>query len=142
MEVSDVRRRIRGAVEDARRRAGERRARTDSAARAYGQVLETIAVPAFHMLAQALTGEGYRFNVLTPGQAVRLSSERSAAEFIELSLDTDRDEPAVVVRATRGRGRRMTSSERILCEGAAIANLTDEDIVAAVTDEVIPFVER
>lgn len=142
MEVSDVRRRIRGAVEDARRRAAERRTRTDSASRAYEHVLETIAVPAFHMLAHALTGEGYRFNVLTPGQAVRLSSERSAAEFIELSLDTDRDEPAILLQTSHGRGRRLVSAERILREGPAIADLTDEDIVDAVMEEVIPFIER
>jgi hypothetical protein len=142
MEVSDVRRRIRAAIEAARVRAAERRARTDEATRAYDQLLETIAVPAFHTVVSALTGEGHRFKVITPGRAVRMSPERSAEDFIELSLDTDRDVPAVMLLTSRGRGRRVVSTERVLREGAKIAELTEEDIVAALLDELLPFIER
>src|SRR6059058_2777295 len=78
MEVSDVRRRLRGAIEEARRRSADRRARADEASRAWERVLPEVAVPAFHTMASALTGEGYRFKVATPGEAVRLSLERSA----------------------------------------------------------------
>jgi hypothetical protein len=91
MEVSDLRRRIRAAIEAARLRAADRRARTDGATRAYEQFLEAIGVPAFHTMANALVGEGHRFKVTTPGQAARLTSERSADDFIEMSLDTNRD---------------------------------------------------
>jgi hypothetical protein len=142
MEVSDLRRRIRGAVEEARARAAARRARTDEATRAYEQFLETIGVPAFHAMGNALVGEGHRFKVTTPGQAVRLSSERSAEDFIELSLDTQRDVPAVVLLTQRGRGRRMVSAERIVREASGIAALTEEDVVAAVLEEILPFMER
>lgn len=142
MEVSDVRRRIRAAIEAARVRAAERRARTDEATRAYDQLLETVAVPAFHTVVSALTGEGHRFKVITPGRAVRMSPERSAEDFIELSLDTDRDVPAVVLLTSRGRGRRVVGTERVLREGSKIAELTDEDIVAALLDELLPFIER
>ena len=58
MEVSDVRRRIRAAIEAARARGAERRARNDEASRAYDQFLETAGVPAFHLVVNALTGEG------------------------------------------------------------------------------------
>jgi hypothetical protein len=142
MEVSDVRRRIRAAIDAARLRAAERRTRTDEATRAYDQVLETIAVPAFHTVVSALTGEGHRFNVITPGRAVRMSPERSPEDVIELSLDSDRDTPAVMILTSRGRGRRVVSTERVLGEGPKIAELTEEDIVAALLDELLPFIER
>jgi hypothetical protein len=142
MEVSDVRRRIRAAIESARVRGAERRTRTDEASRGYDQILETIAVPAFHTVVSALAGEGHRFKVITPGRAVRMSPERSAEDFIELSLDTERDAPAVVILSSRGRGRRIVSTERILREGPGIAELSEEDIVGALLDELLPFIER
>lgn len=142
MEVSDLRRRIRAVVEAARARAAERRTRTDETTRAYEQFLETIGVPAFHTMSNALVGEGHRFTVTTPGQAARLSSARAAEDFVEISLDTDRDVPAIVLRSQRGRGRRMESVERILCEGPAIAGLTEEDVVAALLEELTPLIER
>jgi hypothetical protein len=142
MEVSDVRRRLRAAIEEAKRRAAERRTRADEASRAWAAVLPETAVPAFHTMASALTGEGHRFKVLTPGEAVRLSLERSAEEFVELSLDTARETPALLVRSTRGRGRRIVTSERIAREGGAIASLTQEDVIGILLDELLPFIER
>ena len=142
METSEVRRRIRTAIETARARRAERRARTDEAVRAYDQFLPAIAVPAFHSVAGALTGEGHRFNVITPAGTVRMSPERSAEDYIELSLDTERDRPAVVMRSARGRGRRMVSSERALREDLPIGELAEEDVIAAVIDEAISFIER
>ena len=142
MEVADVRRRIRAAIEAARLRAAERRTRTDEATRAYDTFLEAVAVPACHMVVNALTGEGHRFNVLTPGRAVRLSPERTAEDFIEVSLDTERDLPAVMILTSRGRGRRAVNTERALAEGPKIAALTDEDVVAALLEELLPFIER
>ena len=142
MEVSDVRRRIRSAIDTARARRAERRVRTDEAVRAYEQFLGAVAVPAFHLVAGALTGEGHRFNVITPAGTVRMSPERPPEDFIELALDTDRDPPAVVIRAARGRGRRMVESERTLREDLPIGELAEEDVIAAVIDEAIPFVER
>lgn len=142
MEVSDVRRRIRAAIETARAGAAERRARTDEASRAYDVFLESVAVPAFHTVASALMGEGHRFKVITPGRAVRMSSERSPEDFIELALDTERDAPAVVMLASRGRGRRMVSSERLVREDLPIAKLADKDVVAALLEELLPFLER
>jgi hypothetical protein len=142
MEVSDVRRRIRAAIDAARIRAAERRSRTDEASRAYDVFLETIAVPAFHTVTSALTGEGHRFKVITPGRAVRMSSERSPEDFIELVLDTERDAPAVVIVTSRGRGRRTVSSERLVREDLPIGELAEEDIVSALLDELLPFIER
>jgi hypothetical protein len=142
MEVADVRRRIRSAIETARTRRAERRARMDEATRAYERFLETSAVPAFHSVASALTGEGHRFHVITPAGSVRMSPERTAEEFIEVTLDTEGERPAVVMRSARGRGRRMVASERTLREDLPIGELAEEDVIAALIDEAIPFIER
>ena len=142
MEVSEIRRRLRTAIDEAKRRSAEHRVRADEASKAWDGVLETTAIPATHTLASALAAEGHRFKVLTPGGSVRLSLERSAEEFIELALDTARDEPAVMVRSTRGRGRRMVSSERVAREGKAVAAMTQEDVVGVLLEELVPFIER
>lgn len=142
MEVSEVRRGLRAAIEEARRRSAERRGRADEASRAWERVLPEIAVPTFQTIASALTAEGHRFKVLTPGETVRLTSERSAEEFLELSLDTQREEPALMLRSMRGRGRRMISAERVVREGQPIAALTQDDLVPVLLEELIPFIER
>jgi hypothetical protein len=141
VEPSDVRRRLRAAIDEAKRHSTERRARVDAASRAWEEALPATVVPAFHALSQALAAEGHRFKVLTPGESARLSVERSAEEFVELALDTARDVPAVMLRSTRGRGRRIISSERVAAEGGAIAQLTQEAVVGFLLEELIPFIE-
>ena len=53
-----------------------------------------------------LRAEGYLFNVFTPSGSVRLMSDRSAEDFIELALDTSGAAPQVIGRVSRSRGRR------------------------------------
>jgi len=142
MEVSEVRRRLRGAIEDARRRVAERRARIDEASLAYERFLPEVAVPAFHKMIQALVGEGHRFKVQTPAQAVRLVPDRPTEDYIELAFDAERDLPGLVARSSRGRGRRTISTERPVVEHKAIADVTEEDVVAIVLEELLPFLER
>jgi hypothetical protein len=142
MEVSEVRRRLRAAVEEARHAAAERRVRTATAARDYEEFLSQRAVPIFHQLATALTGEGHLFKVFTPANSVRLASERSHEEFIELVLDDGSDVPTVVGRTSRGRGRRMISAERPIRENVAIADLTEDDVLSFLLQEIPPFIER
>jgi hypothetical protein len=142
MEVPDVRRRLRGAIEEARRRAADRRVRIDEASRQYEEFLTRAAAPAFRAVAQALAGEGHRFKVLTPGQAVRLVAEFSADDWIELALDTSRDDPALVVTASRGRGRRSVTTERAILEDRAIADVGEDDVIEVLLREIVPLVER
>jgi hypothetical protein len=142
MEVSEVRRRLRAAVEEARHSAAERRTRTAAAARDYEEFLAQRAVPVFHQFATALTGEGHLFKVFTPADSVRLASERSHEEFIELVLDDSSELPTVVGRTSRGRGRRMISAERPVRDGVAIAALTEEDVLTFLLQEITPFIER
>ena len=140
MEVSEVRRRLRAAVEEARQKAADRRARTDIAAKDYEEFLGQRAAPVFHQLATALTAEGHLFKVFTPAASVRLASERSHEEFVEVTLDDSANPPAVIGRTSRGRGRRMVSSERPLKEGVPIAQLTEEDVLSFLLEEVALFI--
>ncbi|MGH9408292.1 MAG: hypothetical protein ACRD1V_02430 [Vicinamibacterales bacterium] len=142
VEVADVRRRLRGGIEEARRRTAARRALVDDTTRAYETILETMAIPIFRTMAEALTAESYRFTIETPSGVVRLARERAGEGSIELALDTERDVPAVVLRSTHGRGRRMVATELVLAEGPQIADVTDSILADAAVQALIPLIER
>jgi hypothetical protein len=142
MDIPEVRRRVRAAIEQARRDLSARRDRNDAASRAFDEFLVERAVPAFNQIASAMTAEGHRFKVFTPAGAVRLSSERSAEDFIELVLDTSENPPIVLGRSSVGRGRGATTRERPVKRGASPSDLTEEDIVEFLLAEIAPFVER
>src|SRR4051812_15569428 len=138
MEVSEVRRRLRAAFEEARKAAAERRERTDAARRAYEEFLEQRAVPVFHKFAAALTGEGrvpFSKNLPPPrrggGPSLRVSPPppggrpapgRRQEKSIAPARDAGGAPPAVIGRTSRGRGRRMISSERPVRDRTAIAD--------------------
>lgn len=142
METSDVRRRLRGAIEQAKRRAADRRAVADEASRVWAERLPEVVVPAFQAVLNALSGDGFKFSLSTPGGTARLSPERSSAEFVEVALDTNRELPGVIVRSTRGRGSRTIESERVVAEGPEIAELTQDAVIGVLIEEVVPFIER
>jgi hypothetical protein len=142
MEISDIRRRVTQTVERAKQQAAERRARGDEAARAFETFLSKIAVPLFRQIANVLRSDGFQFTVFTPSGSVRLMSDRSADDFIELLLDatgTGDDRPRVVGHTSHSRGRRGVDSERVLGEPGA---LTEEDVLEFVLKELEAFVER
>src|SRR5262245_20643475 len=116
MEVSNVRKRVNETIERARRSAAERRDRSDQAAKAYEVFLENIAVPIFRQVANVLKASGYPFTVFTPGGSVRLMSDRSSDDFIELLLDVAGDRPRVVGHVSRARGRRIVEAERPMAD--------------------------
>ena len=142
MDIPEIRRRVRAAIEQARRDAAGRRERSDAASRAFDQFLSTRALPAFNILAAALVAEGHRFKVFTPAGSVRLSSERSPDDYIELTLDSTEDPPVVLGRTSVSRGRRAVTRERPVREGASPDALTEEDVVGFVIAEVTSLIER
>jgi hypothetical protein len=142
MEIPEVRRRLRAVIDQARRDASARRERTDAAARAYAEFLAQRAVPTFHTFAAALVAEGYRFKVFTPADSVKLASESGGEDFIEIVLDSTLDPPRVTGHTSRSRGRRSTSSERPVRAGAGPADLTEEDVLDFLVEEIAAFVER
>jgi len=139
MEIADVRKRIHSTLERAKQRAAERRARGDEAARAYSTFLDTVAVPLFRQVANVLKSEGYPFSVFTPSGSVRLMSDRTAEDFVELTLDTTGDAPQVVGHASHSRGRRVTENERGIGSPDA---LTEADVLDFLVKEIEAFVER
>ena len=142
MEISEVRQRLKQTIDRSRRAAAERRTRTDAAATAYERFLERIAVPVFKQFAAALRAEGHLFQVFTPGGGLRLASERSSEDFIELRLDLSGHEPAVLGGVSHVRGSRVLSHEATLLPERDIADLTEEDVLRFLLREIQPFVER
>ena len=142
MEISDVRKRVLETIDRAKRAAAERRTRVDEAAREYEAFLNQIAVPMFRQIASALRPQNYSFTLFTPGGSVRLMSDRSADDYIEIVLDTSGPEPRVVGHASRGRGRRVLESETALGGGGPVRDLTEQDVLDFVLKALGPFVER
>lgn len=142
MEIPEVRRRLRAVIETARRQLAIRRERATAAARAYDVFLEQRAVPTFHVFASALGAEGHRFKVFTPAESVRLASDSSQDDYIELAFDVTLDPPRVVGRTNMGRGRRSISRERPIHPTASVEELTDEHVLDFLLAEIEPFVER
>ena len=136
MEISDVRKRILGTIERTRQRAAERRARSEEAARAYSTFLETIAVPIFRQVANVLRAEGYLFCVSTPSGSVRLMSDRTAEDFVEIVLDTTGDTAHVIGHSSRARSRRVVESERAIGDPA---RLDENDVLEFLTKELEAF---
>lgn len=140
IETSELRRRLRSAIEQARSNAAARRDRGEAAAREYEKFLSTVAVPVVQQFANVLSGEGHQFHVATPAESVRLTSAGSPEDYVEILLDTSEDPPEVVGRTSRGRGRRMVTSERPVRERTAVAELNEEDVLAFLLTEIVPFV--
>ena len=99
-------------------------------------------IPNDRQIANVLRAEGYLFNLFTPGGSVRLMSDRSAEDYLELFLDTTEDPPRVTGRASRRRGSRVLESERPIGSPGPLRALTEEDVLGFVTKELEPFVER
>src|SRR5437773_2441059 len=142
MEISDVRKRVLRTVDEAKRRAATRRTRIDQAEAEYAVFLDRVAVPIVRQVANVLRAEGFAFSVSTPAGAVRLMSDRSAEDYMELSLDTSGSEPRVVGHASRGRGRRVVETELPLGADRAIRDLTEDDVLEFLLKSLEPLVER
>ena len=142
METSDIRRRLRHALEEAKKATADRHARADAASAAYAAFLENIATPVFRMMANVARGEGHPFSVFAPAEGVRLVSDRHGEDFIEVWLDMSLDPPQVATRVNRVRGRNVTTSEGQLRADAPIDTLVDEDVLAFLLAHIGLLVER
>ena len=142
IETSELRKRLRAAMDRSRRTAAERRAKLDHAAAAYTDLLSSTATPLVQMLANALRAEGYTFTVFTPNDGLRMSLAKSGDDFIEFELDTSQDEPFALLRVSRTRGRRVVQHERPIKGREPVDRITEEDVLQALLEEIAPFVER
>ncbi len=142
MDIPDIRRRLRHALDQARKDSAERHARADLAVTAYHAFLRDVATPVFRMFANVAKAEGHAFAVFTPAGGVRLASERHAEDFMEIWLDSSLDPPQVATRVSRLRGGDLTTKEELLRAGAPTNGLTDEDVFAFLLANIGPLVER
>jgi len=142
MEISVIRQRLMQTIDQRRRAAVERRQRTDAAAQAYDTFLERVATPIFKQFATVLRAERLSFQVFTPGGGVRLASDRSGEDFIELLLDVSSDVPAVLGRVSYTRGSRVLSQEAAMRSDREIAQLTEEDVLEFLLQGIQPLIER
>jgi len=140
VDLTNVRRRVRGIIDQARHDAAERRVRRDAALRDYDAFLSGAAVPAFRLFATALVAEGQPYSVQTPSGAVRLVSDHATHSFVELTLDDTAEIPIVLGRTTTGRGRRMVTSERPLRDRQPIADLVEEDVLDFLFAEIVTLI--
>ena len=104
--------------------------------------LQQIATPVTKQLANALKAEGYLFTVFTPGDGLRLASDRGRDDYIELALDAESDTPQVVGRISLTRGSRTLTEERPIKPGAAPNAISEDDVVAFLLDALQPWLER
>jgi hypothetical protein len=142
IEISELRKRLRHAIDERRKTTAARRTALDAAAAAYTELLDMIATPLVQKLANALRAEGHNFTVFTPNGGLRMALAKSADDFIEFALDTSHDEPFVALRVNRSRGRRVVQHERPVKGRTAVDRLSEEDVLQALLDEIAPFVER
>ena len=139
MEISVVRKRLTETIERAKKHAADRRGRSDQASRDFEVFLQKVAVPLMRQVANALKADGYAFSVFTPSGSVRLMSDRSAEDYIELTLDTADDPPRVMGQISRTRGRRVIDAERAIGTPDA---LTEDRLLDFLLKELEAFVER
>ena len=142
IETSELRKRLRHALEERRQSTAARRAKLDEASAAYTELLEITATPLAQTLANALRAEGHHFTVFTPNGGLRMALAKSAEDYIEFTLDTSQDEPFAALRVNRTRGRRVVQHERPVKGRTPIDQLTEEDVLQALLEEIAPFVER
>jgi hypothetical protein len=138
-DVGVIRKRVRFAIDAARRDQAERRGRAAEAAKTFDSFLESAATPAFRTLANILRAEGLSFDVMMPSGAVRLASDRNRDDAIELELDSSIDPPEPLVTITRARGSRVLRRERPVKHGTPLAQLTEDDVVEMLLEELRPW---
>jgi len=142
MDVSEIRKQIIRALDNARKDADARRQATDQAASEYEIFLRDVAVPLFRQASVVLRALGHEFSANTPAGSVRLESP-SAQEYLELELDARSGRAQVIGRTGMMRGRSgPLVEERPLAAHKKIGDLTDEDVATFLTTEIPRLVMR
>jgi hypothetical protein len=142
MEVADVRRQVQAALTAARERSQQRRERVADAESQYDQFLANVAVPLARQVANVLRAERRTFTVSTPGRNVRLEPDRGRDDFVEITLNTDTDPPAVVGRIRHTRGSRTIDEERPVKSGAAPNEISEDELLEFLLRALEPWIER
>jgi hypothetical protein len=143
MDVSELRKRILRAIDDAKKDVSARRSTLDAANKAYEQFLDAVAVPLLRQSANVLKASGHLFDVHTPAGSVRLVAERSPHTFLEIALDSSQPDPEVIGRVSLTRGRQgLVVEERPIATARPVEKLTEEDLAAFLITEIPKLVVK
>ena len=142
MEVSQVNKRVKNAIEQARARAQARRNAAASAEKAFAVFLETVATPVSRQVVNALKVANIAFTLGTPGGGLRLAAERGRDDYIEFVLDASGELPQAAGRVSVSRGSRTIDEVVPVKPGTAIDELTDEDVLEFLVRALEPWLER
>ena len=134
-----LRKRLKTSIEAQRRATATRRERAAAATREYEQFLEARAIPAFRAIANVLRAEGIAFDVITPLDGVRLVADKKRDDTIELELDTSLDPPQPLLITVQSRGSRVLRTERLVKEGSPISEISEDDLVELLLDQIKPW---
>lgn len=143
MDVSELRKRILRAVDDARKDAAARRVLVDEATKAYARYLDDVVVPMLKQAATIVNASGGTFVVSTPADSARLSAQHASETYLEIALDRSGVEPDVVGRISLARGRQgVVVDERPVATGKPVEALTEEDLAAYLVTAIPRLVVR
>jgi hypothetical protein len=143
MDVSELRKRIIRALDDARRDATARRRTVDDAQGAYDRFLADVAVPTMRQAAIVLKAQGFPCSVDTPAGSVRITMAGSSESFIEIELAIAGAVPQVIGRTSVARGRSgLVVDETPIANGKPVAELTDEDLASYLVTAVPKLIVR
>jgi hypothetical protein len=143
MDVSELRKRILRALDEARLDASTRRTRVDEARAAYDRFLTDIVVPLLRQSAMVLTAAGQPFQVHTPAASARLAHDQQPLTFLEIELDVAGPQPVVIGRVSLTRGRAgHVVTERPVAGTKAVAELTEADVSEFLVAEIPKLVVR
>jgi hypothetical protein len=136
MDVSELRKRIIRALEEARSVAGSRRGVVDAARRDYTAFLETVAVPLLRQAATVLKAQGHPFTLETPAETARIVADGAPQTFLELSLQIDGDDPRVMGRVSVSRGRQGLVIEERPLATVPISEITENHVADFLVREI------
>ena len=103
--------------------------------------VEEVATPLVRQMANALKVEGHAFTVFTPGNGLRLASDRGRDDYIEFALDEDGEQPQVIARISRSRGSRTLAEERAVKPGALPGAITEDELLEFLLDVLAPWLQ-
>lgn len=143
VDVSDLRKRILRALDDARKDASFRRTVVDDATQAYATFLQTLGVPLLKQAMQVLRAEQHNFTLNTPADGARLASEASPNTFLEFAFDPSGETPQVIGRVSLAHGRQgRVVEERPIADGKPIAELSEDDVAKFLVTEIPKLIVR
>ena len=143
MDVSDLRKRILRALDEARKDSTARRQVVDAAAAAYQEFLDNTAVPLVRQAVSVLRAEKHAFTANTPAGSVRFVSDASPQTFLEFELDVTGPQPQVIGRVSLARGRQgVVVEERPIAPGKALKDLADDDVAKFLVTEIPKLVVK